>query len=150
MVMTFDYANNRWAGGNKVRARLWYEELERNSPFLVRHILRQSYAGPATDVMIGNVSMPKGFAQDWLTHLDERNGRQILARISGFVQCVCVLVLAAIPFAYIFVRRVPGARDILEMVTFVACAVITLAGWRTWRRYEKYEKQKRLEEEQQR
>ena len=32
----FDYQNNRWAGGNDVLARRWYEELERANPENVR------------------------------------------------------------------------------------------------------------------
>jgi hypothetical protein len=77
--MTFDYENSRWAGGNKMQARLWYDELERLPPFLVRDTLGRSGVGPASTVRIGTVSMPKGFAEDWLTHLEKRVQTQLRA-----------------------------------------------------------------------
>ena len=96
MVMTFDYENNRWAGGNNLQARLWYEQLERQPPFSVRNRLCWSSARWPDAIMIGTVSMPRGFAQDWLTHLEERVKAQqsLLSRIFARVRATFWLPFA--------------------------------------------------------
>jgi hypothetical protein len=72
----FDYENRTWAGGDTARAQRWYEELERCGPEDVRARLQQSQAGPNTDIAIGEISMPIGFAVYWLAWCDRQTAKQ--------------------------------------------------------------------------
>ena len=72
----FDYENGTWASGDTAQARRWYEELERCGPEKVRAQLQQSQAGPNTDIAIGEMSMPIGFAVHWLAWCDRQTAKR--------------------------------------------------------------------------
>jgi hypothetical protein len=94
----FDYANNRWAGGNAAVARRWYKELERTNPENVRASLDQT-AGLRGAIRIGEASMTIGFARDWLAWHDQRKAmRGARFRRWQFIASASVL-LAAIGLA---------------------------------------------------
>jgi hypothetical protein len=77
MTARFDYENNRWASADAAQVRRWYEELERATPENVRARRTQTDAGSRGDISIGEVSMPIGFAKDWLAwHYKQRAERE--------------------------------------------------------------------------
>jgi hypothetical protein len=94
----FDYANNRWAGGDAALARRWYKELERTNPENVRASLDQT-AGSRGAIRIGEVSMTIGFARDWLAWHDQQKAvREARFRRWQFITSASVL-LAGIALA---------------------------------------------------
>ena len=94
----FDYANNRWAGGNAAVARRWYKELERANPENVRANLDQT-AGSRGAIQIGDTSMTIGFARDWLAwHDQQKTVRETRFRRWQLIASASVL-LAAIGLA---------------------------------------------------
>ena len=63
----FDYEQSRWVGGDSVKARRWYDQLESVGQENVRARLEQTDAGsPGADLLIGTEMMTIGFAQHWL------------------------------------------------------------------------------------
>jgi hypothetical protein len=74
-VDRFDYENGTWASGDTARARRWYEKLERCGPENVRAQLQQSQGGPNSDIAIGEMSMPIGFAVHWLAWCDRETAK---------------------------------------------------------------------------
>lgn len=73
---SFDYEKNRWASADSAQLRRWREELERADPENVRRRVYQTDAGSRGDLLIGEVSMPKGFAEDWLAWHSKQNARR--------------------------------------------------------------------------
>jgi hypothetical protein len=68
----FPYETSRWGGNQSEQAKLWFEELETQSPQNVRNRLAQTDAGPAGAVTIGTTRMTIGFAEDWLAWHDRK------------------------------------------------------------------------------
>jgi hypothetical protein len=132
---TFDYENSRWVR-DRTLARIWYEDLEElNNPVLVREALR--FGGdPTSAISVGpRVVVPRGFAQDWLTHRDERIKEQrerqsllskIFAVSAGYVLIACMLVIVAAPFSIFFPDSVYRP---VRTAFLVATGISLLFGW---------------------
>jgi hypothetical protein len=68
----FPYEKSRWSGDSE-QLRRWYEALERMSPEDVRARLAQVEAGSPGAIAIGSeMTMTKGFAEEWLAWKDKR------------------------------------------------------------------------------
>jgi hypothetical protein len=68
----FPYERSRWSGDER-QLRQWYEALNRMSPEDVRARLAQVDAGSPGAISIGSeMTMTKGFAEEWLAWKDKR------------------------------------------------------------------------------
>jgi hypothetical protein len=72
----FPYEQSSWSNDKEQRRR-WYEVLERTGPANVRARLAQTNTGSRSAVFIGEeVSMTKGFAEEWLAWHDRRKAER--------------------------------------------------------------------------
>jgi hypothetical protein len=77
-----------------VRARHWYDTLERMSPIDVRALLAQSRAGPAGSVAIGTeVGMTRGFAEEWLAWRDRQKATDDLRKARWTIAVTVIIAV---------------------------------------------------------